>query len=160
MDRRIVGHNDLRREIMPSDSRADPYRAYNFRVELGTSAVAGFSECSGLSFTTDPVEYREGSDSPLHTRKLTGLRKFGNLVLKRGFTANHDLWDWYKSVINGKTDRRSGSIVLQDEQHTDVLRWNFENGWVCKWDGPAMNATSNNVAIESIEICVEQVLLV
>jgi phage tail-like protein len=144
---------------MATDSRVDPYRGYNFRVELGTTAVGGFSEVSGLSFTTDPVEYREGSDVPLHSRKLTGLRKFANLVFKRGFTANHVLWDWYKNVINGKADRRSGSIVLQDEQHNDVLRWNFENGWVCKWEGPAMNATNNNVAIESIEICVEQVLL-
>ena|SRR5436309_2254887 len=144
---------------MPTDTRVDPFRGYNFRVELGTSAVGGFSECTGLSFTTDPVEYREGSDVPLHSRKLQGLRKFANIVLKRGTTPNHDLWNWYKNVINGVPDRRNGSIVLQDEQHNDVLRWNFENGWVCKWEGPAMNATNNNVAIESIEICVEQVLL-
>ena len=68
------------------------------RLELGTSAVAGFRECSGLSFNTDPVEYREGTDVPLHVRKLTGLRKFANLVLKRGFTANTDLFKWYKTV--------------------------------------------------------------
>src|SRR4051812_12609355 len=125
-----------------ADSR-DPYRGFNFRLELGTQAVAGFRECSGLTFNTDPVEYREGTDRALHPRKLTGLRKFANIVLKRGVTDNRDLWRWYKSVIDGTPERRDGAIVLQDEQHNDVVRWQFEAGWICKWEGPGLNATSN-----------------
>ena len=144
---------------MAIGDRKDPYRGFNFRLELGASAVAGFRECSGLSFTNDPVEYREGTDLPLHSRKLTALSKFANLVLKRGITDNKDLFKWYKTVVDGAPERRDGAVVLQDEQHNDVLRWNFENGWICKWEGPMMNATTNDVAIESIEICVEQVLL-
>jgi phage tail-like protein len=92
-------------------------------------------------------------------RKLTGLRKFVNIGLKRGITENKELWDWYKNVLNGITDRRNGSIVLRDEEHNDVLRWNFDNGWICKWEGPTFNATSNDVVIESIEICIERVEL-
>jgi phage tail-like protein len=49
--------------------------------------------------------------------------------------------------------------VLQDEQHNDVLRWQFQNGWICKWEGATMNATSNDVAIESIEIVHERLEL-
>lgn len=144
---------------MPTGERIDPLHGYNFRIEIDNSAVAGFRECSGLSFNADPVEYREGTDRPLHARKLVGLRKFANIVLKRGFTDNKTLWSWYKNVLNGVSDRRNGSIVLQDEEHRDVLRWNFENGWICKWEGPTFNATSNDVAIENIEICVERVEL-
>ena len=55
-----------------------------------------FAECSGLSFTTDPVEYREGTDKPVHARKLTGIHKFSNLTLKRGMTQNVDLFKWYE----------------------------------------------------------------
>jgi phage tail-like protein len=113
----------------------------------------------GLSFTTDPVEYREGTDQPLHVRKLTGLRKFANLTFKRGFTPNHDLWNWYKNVLNGVEDRRDGAIILKDEQHAPVLRWNFENAWITKWEGPGLNATSNDVAIETMELAVERVEL-
>src|SRR5215831_5261951 len=144
---------------MAIGDRKDPYRGFNFRLELGTSAVAGFRECSGLSFTSDPVEYREGTDVPLHARKLPAQTKFANLSLKCGITDNKDLFKWYKTVVGGAPERRDGAVVLQDEQHNDVLRWNFENGWICKWEGPMMNATTNDVAIESIEICVEQVLL-
>lgn len=144
---------------MANDVRKDPFRGYNFRVELDKTPVASFRECSGLSLTTDPVDYREGTDLPLSVRKLTGLRKYTNITLKRGYTDNQDLWKWYKNIINGVTDRRNGSVVLQDEQHNDVLRWEFENGWICKWEGPSMNATGNDVAVETIEICHEGVVL-
>jgi phage tail-like protein len=140
-------------------TRVDPYRGYNFRVEIDNTNVASFRECSGLTLNTDAVDYREGTDAPLSVRKLTGLRKYTNITLKRGYTKNHDLWKWYKNVVNGVSDRRSGAIVLQDEQHNDVLRWNFVNAWICKWEGPTMNATSNDVSIETIEICPEQVAL-
>jgi phage tail-like protein len=139
--------------------RVDPYRGFNFRVTIDNVEVASFRECSGLTFNTDPVEYRNGDEKNLHVRKLTGLRKFSNIVLKRGFTTNKDLYSWYKNILNGIEDRRTGAVVLMDEEHNDVLRWNFEAGWICKWEGPSLNATSNDVAIESLEICVERVEL-
>ena len=142
-----------------ANPRVDPFRGYNFRVELDNTSVASFRECSGLSMNTDPVDYREGTDGPLSVRKLTGLSKFSNLTFKRGFTQNEDLWNWYKNILNGVTDRRNGAVVLQDEQHNDVLRWNFSNAWICKWEGATMNATSNDVAIETMEICPERVEL-
>jgi phage tail-like protein len=144
---------------MPTGERKDPFHGFNFRVEIDRSEVAGFREASGLSFNADPVEYREGTDIPLHPRKLTGLRKFANISLRRGFTDNTELWDWYKNILNGVPDRRNGSIILKDEEHTDVLRWDFENGWICKWEGPSLNATMNDVAVESVDICVERVEL-
>ena len=144
---------------MATATRVDPYRGFNFRVELDNTSVAAFRECGGLTLTTDAVDYREGTDLPLSVRKLTGLRKHANIMMKRGYSPNEDLWKWYKNVINGVSDRRNGAIVLQDEQHNEVLRWEFENGWICKWEGPAMNATSNDVAIESIEICHEGLVL-
>ncbi len=144
---------------MPAE-RIDPYRAYNYIVELAGAASAGFSEASGLTFDVDPVDYREGTDPQLHVRKLTGLRKFGNIALKRGITQNRELWDWYKEVLNGVVQRRNGAITLRDEEYNDVLRWEFSEGWISKWEGPSMNASGNEVAIESIEITVERVELV
>ncbi len=147
---------------MPTGDRNDPYRAFNFRVEVDNTsgAVAGFREATGLSFNTDPVEYREGNDSELHVRKLQGLRKYSNITLKRGFTRNHELWNWYRSIVNGVDDRRNGAVILRDEQQVDVLRWNFVAGWICRWEGPALNATAQEVALETVEICVERVDLV
>jgi phage tail-like protein len=134
--------------------RNDPYSGFNYLVEIDGVTVAGFSECSGLTTETDPIEYRNGSED-ITVRKLPGLRKYTNISLKRGFTQDKDLWDWRKKVINGQTERQSGSIVLLDEGRNEALRWNFRDGWPSKWEGPSLNAKNNEVAIETMEICHE-----
>lgn len=146
---------------MATGDRVDPYPGYNFRIEItgASEGVTAFREATGLMFTIDPVEYREGNSRDLHVKKLFGLRKYANIALKRGFTQNKELWVWYRNVVNGVADRRNGAIVLLDEEHNDVLRWKFYEGWICKWEGAAMNATASEVAVESIEICVEKVEL-
>lgn len=135
-------------------SREDPYSAFNFLVEVDGVTVAGFSECSGLTMETSPIEYRNG-DEDITVRKLPGLKKFANIVLKRGFTDRKELWDWRKKVMDGKTERQSGSIVLLDEAREPVLRWNFREGWPSKLEGPSFNAKNDEVAIETLEICHE-----
>jgi phage tail-like protein len=143
---------------MAVGDRKDPYRSYHYRLELNNTAVAGFSEISGLTNDVDPIEYREGND-PLHVRKLSGLRKYANIMLKRGYTDNRDLLTWYAAAQNGAIERRNGAIILMNEDREDVLRWEFKEGWPCKYEGPSFNATGNEVAIESLEICHEQLTL-
>jgi phage tail-like protein len=138
-----------------ASTRKDPYGRFNFLLEIDGVTKAGFSEVSGLATETEVVEYREGSDPPNTVRKLPGLTKYSNIVLKRGVTADTSLWSWYKNVINGINDSRNGSIILRDKQGAEILRWNFQNGWPCKWEGPVLKATSSEVAIESIEIAHE-----
>jgi phage tail-like protein len=136
-------------------TRVDPYRNFNFRVEIQGITAASFSECSGLESSVDVVEYREGADKVLSVRKLAGLRKYSNLTLKRGVTGDRELYDWHRKVLDGELDRRNGSIILLDDQRQEVLRWNFHNGWICRYEGPTLNAKSSEVAIETIEICHE-----
>ena len=142
---------------MATGTRNDPYRAFNFRLEVDGLTIASFSEASGLVAEGDPVDYREGADMVNSARKLTGLRKYPNIVLKRGYTQNKELWAWYRNIANGDDDRRNGAIVLMDEAHRDVLRWNFRNAWLNKVEGPSFNATGNEVAMESIELVHEGV---
>jgi phage tail-like protein len=139
---------------MAPPQRNDPYKNFKFRVEIDGIAQAAFSEVGGLESETTVIEYRLGGD-PNTVRKLPGLTKHANLVLKRGITQDMELWNWRKSVVEGTPDRRNGSIVLMDDDGTDVARWNFFNGWICKWDGPSFNAKANEVAIETIEIAHE-----
>jgi phage tail-like protein len=142
---------------MATGDRKDPYRGYNFKLEIDGINKAGFRECSGLDANQDPTEYREGNEKVFTPRKLPGLVKYSNIVLKAGFTDDHSLWDWRKKSIDGKTERKNGSVVLMDESGEEKLRWNFVNGWPSKWTGPGLNATSNDVAIETLEIAHEGV---
>lgn len=133
--------------------RKDPYAQFSFVIEIDgmTEAVAGFTEVSGMNAESDIIEFRQGNDPPF-MRKLPGLLKFGNITLKRGYTKNRELWEWRKSTLDGETQRRDGSIVLRNEAGQEVVRWNFASGWISKYEGPALNAKTNEAAIESIEI--------
>jgi phage tail-like protein len=140
---------------MATGERTDPYRGFNFRVEIDNTSIAAFSEVSGLTAEGDPVEYRAGTDAANTVRKLVGLRKYANITLKRGYLQDNALWQWYQNIADGVNDRRSGTIVLMDEAGHDVMRWNFENAWINKIEGPALKASGNEVAIESAELCHE-----
>lgn len=137
--------------------RTDPFRGYNFLVELDGITRAGFREASGLDSTQDPVEYREGSEKGLTARKLPGLVKYSNITLKWGITNDADIWEWRTKAVSGKVERKNGSVVLLDDAGEEKVRWNFREAWPTKWTGPSFNATSNEVAIMTLELAHEGV---
>jgi phage tail-like protein len=141
---------------MPVADRRDPFRAFNFLVEIDGITRAGFQECSGLDVSLDPVEYREGGE-PITPRKLPGLAKYANITLKRGLTDDQELWEWIQQGVQGETERKNGSIILLDAHGEEQSRWNFRDGWPTKWTGPSFNATDNSVAVETLEIAHEGV---
>jgi phage tail-like protein len=139
-------------------SRNDPLASFNFIV-IVEDMRAGFSEIGGLATETDIIEYREGHED-ITVRKIPGKRKYTNISLKRGYTPDgKDLWAWRKSVMEGKTQRKGGTISLLDESRKVALTWEFSEGWPSKWAGPAFNAKNNDIAIEEMEICVEGLAL-
>jgi phage tail-like protein len=137
---------------MALEPRKDPYRSFNFRLEVGGLTVASFSEVSGLVAEGDAVDYREGDEKVNWVRKLVGLRKFNQITLKRGYTRNRELWDWYGKISVGTNDRRDGAIILMDEGRNDVIRWEFVKAWPNKIEGPSFNAHNNEVSMESVEL--------
>jgi phage tail-like protein len=132
----------------------DPYAGYNFYVEWSGIIHAGFRECTGLDSTQKVSEYREGTD-PRTMRKLPGLTSYSNITLQRGITNNDELWKWRDNIAKGINDRRSISIVLLDEQSQEKIRWNLSNCWPTSWKAPGMNATSDEAAIETLELAHE-----
>ena len=139
---------------MAVGDRKDPYRSYQFLVEIEGITRAGFRECSGLDSSQDAIEYREGNEA-LTTRKLPGLVKYSNISLKWGITDDAELWAWRNKVVSGKIERRNGSIILLDDTGAEKVRWNFREAWPTKWTGPSFNATGNDIAIETLEIAHE-----
>ena len=137
---------------MATGDRNDPYRSFNFQLEIDNIPTGAFSECSGLTAEGDAVDYREGTDLQPNVRKLVGLRKSSNIVLKRGYTQDKSLWNWYNNIFAGIPDRRNVTIILLDEAHVPVLRWHAENAWINKIEGPSFKASGNEIAIESVEL--------
>jgi len=134
----------------------DPYGAYNFLVEIDGITRAAFHECSGFDSTVDVIEHREGGENTT-LRKLPGMTKYSNIVLKWGITDDRDLYDWHRQVVRGDIQRRNGSVVLLNRRGEETARWNFVRAWPSKWDGPDLNAEGTDVAIETLELAHEGV---
>jgi phage tail-like protein len=118
--------------------------------------VGGFKSVSGMDSETEVIEFKQGND--MVVRKKPGRTTYANIVLERGYTATDDLWQWRKNIEDGKIDRRSGSIIILDQDgQTEVARYNFYEGWPCKWYVPDMDADASSMAIEKIEICTEKI---
>ena len=135
--------------------RADPFGGYNFRVEIDGITRAGFKSCSGLEISQNAGTYREGADRSPIVRKIPGLVTTSDVTLARGITNDSELWQWRKKLGSGTVDRRNMSIVLVDDTGKDVIRWNLRNCWPTKWSGPSLDATSDELAIETLTIAHE-----
>ncbi len=136
--------------------RSDPYQVFNFFIELEGMMVGGFSECTGLVAETQFEEYREGGVTD-YVHRLPGQSKNPPLVLKHGLTLGADLWDWYTDVVRAvnlgtPVKRKNGTVYLLNRERTPVMWWNFTDALPMKWTGPDLNATSNAVAFESVEL--------
>jgi phage tail-like protein len=132
--------------------REDPFVAFRFTIQIDGVSVGGFSECSGLQLETEVKDYPEGGLNT-HLHKRVTRTKQSNITLKRGII-DRELWDWYWDLVSGKIDRRTGSILVHDPSgKPDNLVYEFKEAFPFKWTGPELNATQNNVATETFELC-------
>ena len=140
--------------IGPSDS----FLGVWFAIEFQGQVTGAFRECSGLGSENEVVEAKASSmDGRPVVKKIPGNLKWGNITLKQGITDDMDMWKWRKMVEDGKVTeaRKNGSIVLFSHAGVEIARWNFVNAWPSKINGPSVNATSNEVAIEELELAHE-----
>lgn len=142
---------------MPNRREFDHIGGFNFRVEIeGVIADAPFASVEGLGATTEIITFRDGSD--VIERKRPGRTSYPNIVLRRGFANRTELWEWRKKVIDGKVERKSGSVIIMgDDGETEIVRWNFFEGWPCNWQLYGLDGDRHDALIEEIEIAVEKV---
>lgn len=127
----------------------------HFKVEWGGTNV-GFMEVSGLSIELDVVDYREGSSPENSVRKMPGLKKFSDVVLKRGIVKNDDdFYKWINTATFNQVERRDVVISLLNEQHEPVVVWKLRNAFPSKLEYSALNAHSSEVIIESLTLAHE-----
>ncbi len=129
--------------------------AHNFKLEIDGVIVGGFKEISGLETEVEIIEYKDG-DNPT-TRKRPGKVKYKNIIMKRGQISDDSITKWFKNVIEGKTERKSGSIIVLDREGKEIMRHNFFEAWPCRHKMPDHNSQSDTHIVEEIEFVVERV---
>lgn len=131
-----------------------PHGKFRYKVEIDGLDAGGFSEVTGFDASIDVIEYREG-DMVQTPMKIPGLKKYGNITLKQGLADSMVLYEWIIAGVNGAVERKTITITLLDEEEAPAASWQVINAWPMKYTAPDFNATSSEVAIESLDIAHE-----
>ncbi|WP_425261736.1 phage tail protein [Rubrivivax sp. RP6-9] len=140
---------------MPNSRQFDHRFNGRFRIEIEGVTQGAFAACDGLEVRVDVVDFNDGDDGT--ARKRPGRTRYGNIVLRRGSTLDTALWDWFKQVADGRVERKAGSVIVCNDVGDEVYRYNFFEGWPCRWKSLELDAQDAGTLIEEIEIAVEKI---
>jgi phage tail-like protein len=142
-----------------------PFIAFNFAVEINVPGVspkicsAAFSDCDGLEMTMEVKTIREGGNNGKQIR-LSGPISYSALTLKRGMTANFDLWDWFNRTAADPSLRADAEVaLLAADGRTERARFILSRCVPVKLKAPALNARDGMVAIEEMQLAYESLTL-
>lgn len=144
---------------------AYPLPSYNYRVEIAGAAV-GFSEVTGLSIKRDTTTYKEsptagGAAGPVVMRMPAQLTN-PTITLKKGVVRKGSvaaLYSWISAIQINQVDKKDVYVRLCDEKGDAVISWKIQNAFPTKLDAPSFTATSNDVAIETMELMADSILI-
>lgn len=130
----------------------DPYRSYNFKLDIAGVTEGHFTECSGLGVRVTPIEYREGGNNQV-VRHIPGPVEYAAVTLRFGLTSSRELWDWLMLAVQGNVERKNVSIIILDSSgNNETVRWNLNDAWPSEWRGAPLDAMSKEIAIESLTL--------
>jgi phage tail-like protein len=136
-----------------------PLTKFHFKVDWGGTRIF-FNEVSGLTVEVDVVEYREGASPEYSPVKMPGLRKYGNITLKRGMVkADNEFFQWWNSIQLNQVERRDIIISLLNESHEPVVVWKVKNAFPVKIVWSDLKSSASEVALESLEIACEGIIV-
>ncbi|MCP5003930.1 MAG: phage tail protein [Planctomycetes bacterium] len=136
-----------------------PLPKFYFQVKWD-SKLLSFQEVSGLDIEAEPIEYRHGDSPEFLKLKMPGLKKTGNVTMKKGvFKSDNNFWAWFSKIKMNTIKRLPVTISLLDEGGNPTMVWTLSNAWPTKISGTDLKAEGSEVAIESIEIAHEGITI-
>ncbi len=151
-----------------------PLTKMNFLVTVSEiSGTAAFSEVTGVESSVDVIEFRQGNSGSLAPVKIPGLVKHGNVTLRMGYIIESGFKTWIQECVSetrGALPRYDVTIELIDTNphaptatvtatSTEHRVWTLTNAWVAKYNAPDLDAKNSDVAIESVEIAYEELVI-
>ena len=140
-------------------SAQKPRPTNHFRLQIGgREAIGQFREVSGLDSEQEIIEQKEvDANGNVGIKKFPGNLKYSNVELKRGIDIDKALWEWRYQVETQGPDaaRTDCTLELIDYDGSPIATYTLLQAWPSKYTGAAMNAGSNEVAVEAMTICHE-----
>ena len=136
-----------------------PLPKFYFQVKWD-SEVMSFQEVSGLDVEAQIIEYRAGDNPVFSSSKMPGLKKSGNVTMKKGvYKSDNKFWAWFSQIKMNTIKRLPITISLLDEAGGTTMVWTLTNAWPTKITGTDLKSDGNEVAIETIEIVHEGITI-
>jgi len=118
-----------------------------YTVEIDGVSVAGVHAITDLNaLHQQAVAVQSPRDS----------RRPGTLTITKDWSNTSEWFQWRKSVLDGRTERKSVSIIFHNDAGAEVGRMNFFNCWPTKYTEPTMEAKNSGHATETIELSYER----
>jgi phage tail-like protein len=129
-----------------------PLPAYSFHVSVGGQS-AGFSEVTGLGIERDTVTYSHGLSHWEGDTFITyPSKKHRQVSLKRGVVPGEgQFFDW---LSGADAEARSMDVSLVDASGAPKVIWRIKEAIPTKLTGPTLTASSNEIAIDTLELMV------
>lgn len=147
-----------------SDTSLTPLHVFRFHISIkrdGTGEVCGgaFAECTGLEATMEPKVIKAGGANYGATQR-PGQVTFATVVLKRGISQSHDLFDWFQKVAGGAyAYRQSAQIAVQNAAGETVITWELARCMPVKFKAADLNAKGTEIGIEELHLAHEGLFL-
>lgn len=138
-----------------------PMPKFRFEVDFGTQLTKiAFQEVSGMDKEVQVIEYRHSNSALFSTIKMPGISKYSNVTMKRGiFVNDNGFWAWMDEIKMNTVARRTVLIKLLDEAGSVTMQWQLNNAWPTKITGTDLKSDGNEVAVDTIEIAHEQLII-
>ena len=142
---------------MARTTSLDPLQKFKFRLTIpGLPSGIGFQKVSGLSEELGVTEYDEAGYS--HTRKLPGRSKVSEVTCERGEYADNAFHKLLKKTLTNPNMRTTIVIQRLDRYGAVKRTYKLAEAWASKWEGSDFDATSDDVAIETLTLQFEYYL--
>lgn len=123
--------------------RSGPFARASFRVAIGEQEI-GLCAVSALHWGDG-----KGTDPALRQ----------TVTLRRAVGQDRTLFEWRRTIAGGKDDPRTVTVVLLDGPGGDpVSAWQLANARAVRWSGPELDAFSDGIAFEELEITYEEIV--
>lgn len=137
-----------------------PLPKFYFTVTLGDNDKVTFQEVDGLESERQVIEYRHGNSPVFSPIKMPGLGRVGNVTMRKGIFVNDTaFWTWFEEIKMNTIARRTVVIALLDEAGNPKMTWTLANAWPTKITGTDLKSEGNEVAVESVEIAYETLVV-
>ena len=127
-----------------------------FKVSVDGTNWQTYEAVSGIGIDLEDIAFQSDKNQMLNRPGRFNAR---DIHMTRRFKKDKELYNWVKEIKAGKQTRKSGSIILLDDEDKEVVRFNFFGAWPKSWSGPTLSKdrSGNDILKEEVVLSVQDV---